>query len=171
MLSLWANALKSKSTATSYWWKIIIVWLIDYVPGAYLFVFIHRFTDNQLFHTPQNLTSLPLLLDFHTLSRMQNDQPASCSPADRSASQTKYRKWTKMTNLFWHDVKQNKLFVIERVKHTWSFMQENLRTFTMFQLCIYAYGIHVHPIISFSIVQSAWWRRTDVALQENMTSH
>ena len=34
----------------------------------------------------QNLTSLPFQFTFNILFRMQNDQPASCSPADRFAS-------------------------------------------------------------------------------------
>jgi len=40
---------------------------------------------------------------------MQNDQPASCSPADRFASQTKSRTQTKMANLidFVHQNTQN----------------------------------------------------------------
>ena len=37
---------------------------------------------------------------------MQNEQPASCPPAERFASYTQYRKWTKMTNLFWQDANQ-----------------------------------------------------------------
>jgi len=47
-----------------------------------------------------------ILVHFLYFFRMQKDKQASCSPADRFASQTKYRKGTKTSNLFWHYAKQ-----------------------------------------------------------------
>jgi len=77
------------------------------------------FYVNTLLHKELSLLgivpSLPFLLTFDILFRMQNDQPPPSSlPADRFASHTKYRKWTKMaTCLFlWHI---KRLFVSERL--------------------------------------------------------